>query len=109
MQEAKHIVKLYFDNTEYIMQVKKQYPEEVMIMQSQRKLAQALMEESIQDQFDVEKTNSLMCQLATLITQKHGITNYEFTESGLLRAVQQFLTVPPSQSLREISAEEEQK
>lgn len=50
-----------------------------------------------------------MSQLAKLITSKQGITNYEFTESGLLKALQQFLTVPASQSYKEICSEEEFK
>lgn len=50
-----------------------------------------------------------MTELASLITSAHGITNYEFTESGLLKALQQFLTVPPSQSYKNIYAEEEVK
>lgn len=45
------------------------------------------MDESIQQQFDAEKTQKLMQELATLITSSHGITNYEFTESGLLKAL----------------------
>lgn len=50
-----------------------------------------------------------MQEVATLITSPQGITNYEFTESGLLRALQQFLTVPPSQSYKSVCFEEEVK
>jgi len=50
-----------------------------------------------------------MQDVALLITSPLGITNYEFTESGLLRALQQFLTVPPSQSYKEVCFEEEVK
>jgi hypothetical protein len=67
------------------------------------------MEESIQQQFDVEKTHKLLSELAALITEPQGVTNYEFTESGLLKAIQQFLTVPPSQSYKDICSEEEVK
>lgn len=61
------------------------------------------------NQFNLEKTLKLLQELATLLTSPQGITNYEFTDSGLLRALQQFLTVPPSQSFKEIQTDEEVK
>ena len=37
-----------------------------------------------------------MQDFAAIITNPLGISNFEFTESGLLKALQQFLTVTPS-------------
>lgn len=46
-----------------------------------------------------------MKDFAAIITNPLGISNFEFTESGLLKALQQFLTVTPSQSLNDLEIE----
>jgi hypothetical protein len=46
-KEAQNLSKLYFNNGDYIVKVKQQFPEEIQILQQQKKLSQAFMEESI--------------------------------------------------------------
>lgn len=54
--------------------------------------------------FDCSKTQALMDNLTGLFTSKHGMTSFEFVQSGILQALEIFLTKAPSLALIEREA-----
>lgn len=59
-------------------------------------LANDFLKESMQASFNEEQATSLIKRLAEILTSKYGIVTFEFQQSGLLKALEVYLTKSPS-------------
>lgn len=64
-------------------------------------LASEILDEACSSNFDCERAQSLISKLSEYLTDKQGITSFEFKQSGILHALEVFLTKPPSHALIE--------
>ena len=74
------------------------------MMHKLKELAREVLDEACSPVFNCSKTQSLMDRLTSMLTNKHGLTTFEFVQSGILHALEVFLTCAPSQALIEREA-----
>ena len=98
MTEATQLRKQYFENDIFLNQMAKTYEAEMKLMSRFTNLADALTDAACSNQFDCEITQNLMTEFTDIITGSMGITSFEFQTSGLLQALEVFLTKSPSQA-----------
>jgi len=72
-------------------------------------LADAILDEACSAVFDCEITQNLMNQFTDFMAGQQGITSFEFQQSGLLRALEIFLTKSPSQAFFELQVQKQQE
>lgn len=78
-----------------------EHGDELSAVAKMKTLADEILDEAASSTFDCAKTQQLMSQLTQLLVGNHGITTFEFSQSGLLLALEIFLTKSPSQALIE--------
>ena len=67
-------------------------------------MASEIVDESCSSVFNCSKTYSLMERLTDALVQANGMTSFEFEQSGILEALEIFLTKAPSLALIEREA-----
>ena len=69
-----------------------------------KKLADLILDEACSETFNCAATEGLMKQLTEYMMAAEGITNFEFRKSGILQALEIFLTKTTSQAIIEREA-----
>ena len=97
------VVTDFLRNDEFLQQVRDaaEDDEELNISTKFKALAAEILDEACSSIFDCEKTQVLMEKLTTYLTDKNGITSFEFKQSGILQALEIFFTKAPSLALIE--------
>lgn len=102
VQTAKTIVSLassllqqYFENETFLEKVNEWCGDEVKMLNNLKALASEIIEEAKQQDFNFEKNRLLMKTLAETLTSNRNIMSFEFKESGLLEALELYLTYTP--------------
>lgn len=88
----------YFDNEDFLKSINEHCEEEFLMMKNLKLFADQLKEVACRTQYDHELIKSLMKQLALYLTNQRHIMVYEFKQSGLLEALELFLTYTPTQA-----------
>ena len=97
---AKPMIEQYFENENFISQMAAS--SEGQNITNLKQLAQRLVDLAQSETFERETCKLVLEQLAKALTQKsqggkNGLMNYEFRESGLLEAIELFLSRSPKQ------------
>lgn len=95
---ATKISKDYFENNDFWAALKEKYPYSADMQANLKNLAIALIKEASDGVYNQEVTQTNMNTLAQALTTEHGITAFEFEHSGLLKALQVYLTMSASQA-----------
>lgn len=82
---------------------------EMALMAKFSNLADAIMDAACSGVFDCEITQNLMNGFTDIMTGPQGITSFEFQQSGLLKALEIFLTKSPSQANYELQVQKQQE
>ena len=101
MREATQLQEHFFENEAFLKQMNERYQIEMGLMQQFSNLANAILDEACSSVFDCEVTQNLMNHFTDFLTGEQGITSFEFQQSGLLKALEVFLTLSPSQAYYE--------
>ena len=75
--------------------------EELQLLNKFKELANDILDEACSAIFDCQRTQALIERLTTILTSGHNVTTFEFVQSGILRALEIFLTKSPSMALIE--------
>ena len=75
--------------------------EELHLLDKFKELAQDILNEACSSTFDCQRTQLLMDRVTSALSSSHNITSFEFVQSGVLKALEIFLTMAPSQALIE--------
>ena len=78
--------------------------EELHLLDKFKELACDILEEACSTNFDCQRVQALMERVTSALASSHSITSFEFVQSGVLKALEIFLTMAPSQALIEREA-----
>ena len=102
MKEATQLQEQFFENEIFLKEMNEKNDTEMTLMAKFTNLADAIMDAACSGVFDCEITQNLMNQFTDFMTNKQGITSFEFQQSGLLKALEIFLTKSASQAHLEV-------
>ena len=98
IEKASILNEKFFKNQSFLDEVASKCSQQVLYMDKFKKLAFQLLDEAINKDFNPNKTKNLMEELAAQFTDGIGMTTFEFQNSGLLQAIEIFLTKSASQA-----------
>lgn len=100
-EQSTRIVEDFVKNEVFLKQVSDANGEEIQLATKFKELAREILDEACSSTFNCQKTQTLMEKLTECLTQAHGMTTFEFAQSGILQALEIFLTKAPSMALME--------
>ena len=109
MKEAAQLQEQFFENDTFLKEMNETFSAEMALMDKFSNLADAIMDAACSGVFDCEITQNLMNGFTDMMTGPQGITSFEFQQSGLLKALEIFLTKSPSQAYYELQVQKQQE
>ena len=74
----------FIKNEAFLKQISDASGDDIELLAKFKELAREILDESCSAIFNCAKTQSLMEKLTDYLTQPHGMTSFEFSQSGIL-------------------------